>query len=108
METNGRLKKLLLSEDLEPIIQKEKDGTIILYSSNKGIARYELTYHYICGKLVSIAQKDLLKKNNRRYSFISLFLKKFESLYIYDNFYYLDYNKDEEILLELYNKMLIY
>lgn len=107
MEKNN-LKKLFLDKDLNPVIQKEKNGAIILYSSNDGVAKYELTYHYICGKLVLITQKDLTGKNNRKYSLISLFFKKVESLFIYDKFDYFDYNKDDEILLELYNRALIY
>ena len=104
----SNLKKLFLDKNLNPVIQKEKNGAIILYSSNDGIAKYELTYHYICGKLVLITQKDLTGKNNRKYSLISLFFKKVESLFIYDKFDYFDYNKDDEILLELYNRALIY
>ena len=104
----SNLKKLFLDKDLNPVIQKEKNGAIILYSSNDGVAKYELTYHYICGKLVLITQKDLTGKNNKRYSIISLFLKKFESLFIYDSFYYLNYKQEENILLELYNRALIY
>ncbi len=107
MEKNN-LKKLFLDKDLNPVIQKEKNGAIILYSSNDGVPKYELTYHYICGKLVLITQKDLTGKNNRKYSLISLFFKKVESLFIYDKFDYFDYNKDDEILLELYNRALIY
>ena len=94
MEKNN-LKKLFLDKDLNPVIQKEKNGAIILYSSNDGVAKYELTYHYICGKLVLITQKDLTGKNNRKYSLISLFFKKVESLFIYDKFDYFDYNKDD-------------
>ena len=104
----SNLKKLFLDKNLNPVIQKEKNGAIILYSSNDGIAKYELTYHYIYGKLVLITQKDLTGKNNRKYSLISLFFKKVESLFIYDKFDYFDYNKDDEILLELYNRALIY
>ena len=107
MEKN-KLKKLFVDKDLNPVIQKEKNGAIILYSSNDGVPKYELTYHYICGKLVLITQKDLTGKNNRKYSLISLFFKKVESLFIYDKFDYFDYNKDDEILLELYNRALIY
>lgn len=107
MEKNN-LKKLFLDKNLNPVIQKEKNGAIILYSSNDGVIKYELTYHYICGKLVLITQKDLTGKNNRKYSLISLFFKKVESLFIYDKFDYFDYNKDDEILLELYNRALIY
>ena len=104
----SNLKKLFLDKNLNPVIQKEKNGAIILYSSNDGVPKYELTYHYICGKLVLITQKDLTGKNNRKYSLISLFFKKVESLFIYDKFDYFDYNKDDEILLELYNRALIY
>ena len=108
METKKNFKKLFLNENLEPIIQKNSDGVIIIYSSNKEEIKYELTYHYICGKLVLITQKEKKKKNNRKYSLISLFFKKVESLFIYDKFDYFDYNKDDEVLLELYNRALIY
>lgn len=108
METKKNFKKLFLNENLEPVIQKNADGVIIVYNSNKEEIRYELTYHYLFGKLISISQKDLKGKNNKKYSIISLFFKMFESLFIYDKFDYFEYNKDDEVLLELYNRALIY
>ena len=108
METKKNFKKLFLNENLEPIIQKNSDGVIIIYSSNKEETRYELTYHYLFGKLNSISQKDLKGRNNKKYSIISLLTKMFESLFMYDKFYYVDYKQEENILLELYNRALIY
>ena len=108
METKKNFKKLFLNENLEPIIQNNSDGVIIIYSTNKEEIRYELTYHYLFGKLISISQKDLKGKNNKKYSIISLLTKMFESLFMYDKFYYVDYKQEENILLELYNRALIY
>lgn len=104
----SNLKKLFLDKELNPVIQKEKNGTIVIYSSNAKEIRYEITFHYVFNKLILVTQKDLAGKNNKRYSILSLFLKKFESLFIYDSFYYLDYKQEENILLELYNRALIY
>ena len=81
METKKNFKKLFLNENLEPIIQKNSDGVIIIYSSNKEEIRYELTYHYLFGKLISISQKDLKGRNNKKYSIISLI----KILYVYAN-----------------------
>ncbi len=46
METKTCLKKLYLDKDLKPIIQKNANGVIILYSSDNKDIKYELTYHY--------------------------------------------------------------
>lgn len=47
MKTKISLKKLYLDKDLKPIIQKNEDGAIVLYSSNKKSIKYEITYHYL-------------------------------------------------------------
>jgi len=86
-----------------------KDGDVIYYSANNAQIRYELTYNYFRGKLISIKQKDFKNhKNNRIYSLFALFYAKFEALFFFDKLYYYDYKKEENVLLELYNNMLIY
>lgn len=46
MESNFKIKKLFVDENIRPIIQKNKNGSIIFYSSDESSIKYELTYHY--------------------------------------------------------------
>jgi hypothetical protein len=46
MDSNGKIKKIYLDENIKPVIQKNKNGVIIEYNSNEGNVCYELTYHY--------------------------------------------------------------
>ncbi len=63
----------------------------------------------LCGRLISINVKDLKNsKNNKLYSFIRIFFAKAEALLLFDKTYYFNYQKEENILLELVNNMLIY
>ncbi len=47
MDTRTIIKKIYLDENLMPIIQLNKGGDIIYYSSNENCIRYELTYNYL-------------------------------------------------------------
>lgn len=46
MESEIKIKKLFLDQNLKPVRQNNFDGTVIMYSSNEGSIKYELTYHY--------------------------------------------------------------
>ena len=70
--------------------------------------RYELSYHYFFNKLISITQKDKKNQNNRIYSIIQIAFAKIEMLFFFDKLYYINYKKEDNVLLDLYNKMLIY
>lgn len=62
----------------------------------------------LCGKLIFITQKDKQNKNNKIYSIIQIILAKLEMLFLFDKLYYINYKKEDNVLLELYNNMLIY
>lgn len=109
MEPNAKIKKLYLDESFNPIIQKNKDGDIVFYSDKKQEnIRYELSYHYFFNKLITITQKDKKNQNNRIYSIIQIAFAKIEMLFFFDKLYYINYKKEDNVLLDLYNKMLIY
>lgn len=46
MVSNVKIKKLFVDENIKPIIQKNKDGSIILYKGNEGTIKFEIIYHY--------------------------------------------------------------
>ena len=62
----------------------------------------------LCGKLIFITQKDKQNKNNKIYSIIQIILAKLEMLFLFDKLYYINYKKEDNVLLELFNNMLIY
>lgn len=80
-------------------------GTVIEYCKER-TASYELTYHYLFDRLIFISQKT--PKNNRKYNFVQIFMAKMESLLFFDKMLYYGYKKDDLILVNLFNKMLIY
>lgn len=41
-----QIKKLYLDKDYKPVIQFNSNGTVILYNSDEGAKKIELTYHH--------------------------------------------------------------
>ena len=65
-------------------------GTVIEYCKER-TASYELTYHYLFDRLIESFETKLKK-----------------SLLFFDKMLYYGYKKDDLILVNLFNKMLIY
>lgn len=78
-------------------------GVIIQYN-NKEIA-YELSYHYLLGKLFCITEKT--KGNEKKYDFIRILLAK-AKLSIFNSKIFNVNSLDDFMLINLFNNMLIY
>lgn len=105
----GKVKKIFLNGNFKPVLQFNNDGTLIIYTPDEEAYRYELTYHYFCGKLISISQKDrLVKKNMKIYTIFEIFFAKLESMLFVDKSYYVKNRRNEKILVQLFNNMLVY
>ncbi len=106
---NVKIKKIVLDRSFKPVLQFNNDGTIVMYTSDEEAYRYELTYHYFYGKLISISQKDrLVKKNMKIYTIFEIFFAKLESMLFVDKSYYVKNRRNEKILVQLFNNMLVY
>ena len=46
MDSIYQIKKLYLDKDYKPVIQFNSNGTVILYNSDEGAKKIELTYHH--------------------------------------------------------------